>query len=121
MKVYSFVRITLTDSDFDDSEDPYERKANACFANWHKQEDKLPDSENSNACFSDYFPSISDRGGLLHCRMASRTWKTKKDIYIYIYIYISSPVCVEMYNHILEYNIDNKWISLYIYICYIYT
>ena len=47
------------DSDCDDSEDSYERNANACFANWHNQEDKLPDSENSNACFSDYFPSTS--------------------------------------------------------------
>ena len=60
MKVYSFVRTTLTDSDFDDSEDSYERNANACFANWHNQEDELPDSVNSNACFSDHFPSSSD-------------------------------------------------------------
>ena len=51
MKVYSFVRITLTDSDFDDSEDSYERNANACFANWHDQEDKLTDTVNFSACF----------------------------------------------------------------------
>ena len=59
MKMYSFVRNSLppsrlglvTDSDFDDSEDSYERNSNACIAYWHNQEDKLPDSENSNARF----------------------------------------------------------------------
>jgi hypothetical protein len=43
------MRNSLTDSDFDDSEDSYERNSNACIAYWHNQEDKLPDSENSNA------------------------------------------------------------------------
>ena len=57
MKMYSFVHNSLppsrlglvTDSDFDDSEDSYERNSNACIAYWHNQEDKLPDSVNSNA------------------------------------------------------------------------
>ena len=54
MKVYSFMRSTLIDSDHDCSEDSYERNANACF--WQNQEDRLHDSTNSNACFSDNSP-----------------------------------------------------------------
>ena len=57
MKVYHFVQTVLIDNDFDDSEDSYERHANAYFANWHNREDKLLDSVNSNACSSDYCPS----------------------------------------------------------------
>ena len=60
MKVYSLVRTTLTDSDFDDSEDSYVRSTDAYFANGHNQEDRLPDSFNSNACFSDDLPLASD-------------------------------------------------------------
>ena len=60
MKVYTFVRSTLTDSDSDDSEDSCERNANACLASWHNQKDQSPDSVNSNACFSDHFPPSSD-------------------------------------------------------------
>ena len=54
MKMYSFIRSILTDSEYDDSEDSYERNANACF--WQNQEDKLHDPAISNACFSGNFP-----------------------------------------------------------------
>ena len=51
MKRYNFIRSYSNDSDCEGSEGLYERNANACFM--QNQEDKVHDSANSNASFSD--------------------------------------------------------------------
>ena len=78
MKLYRFVRTVFSVCDFDNSEDSYTRTANAymanwhspvdsnarnadaCFAIWHSLDDSLPDSFNSNACFSYHLLYTSD-------------------------------------------------------------
>ena len=73
LKLYSFMRTALTDSDFDDSEGSYIRNSEACMSYWHFRgidsfssnacysvNDSLHDSFNSDACFSDNLPFTSD-------------------------------------------------------------
>ena len=55
LRSYRFGRTEMSDSDYDDSEDSYERNSNACIAYWHNHEDKLPDSEFNARDHSDGF------------------------------------------------------------------